>query len=148
MTNNLTEALQIIIHYHQPAQKYMHFPRQLNLDKLHRDSLTKHGLTAAASDLVMFLQSGFDVYRYYSKCQAVHNKMHAYFYGKKHAPIEPNIWAAFICVCLYCFIAIAQVHHIYILRDIFWIIFCPQSDHVLTRVQYVGLTNLFHCVFK
>ena len=40
LTNNLTEALQIIIHYHQPAQKYMHFPRQLNLDKLHRDSLT------------------------------------------------------------------------------------------------------------
>ena len=104
MTNNLTEALQIIIHYHQPAQKYMHFPRQLNLDKLHRDSLTKHGLTAAASDLVMFLQSGFDVYRYYSKCQAVHNKMHAYFYGKKHATsyqLYGQHLFVFVCITSY-----------------------------------------------
>ena len=46
----------------------------------------------------MFLQSGFDVYRYYSKCQAVHNKMHAYFYGKKHAPSTNDMGSVYLCL--------------------------------------------------
>ena len=128
-----------------PAQKYMHFPRQLNLDKLHRDSLT--AMTAAASDLVMFLQSGFDVYRYYSKCQAVqHNKMQCIFLWQK-ARHQPNYGQRLF---MFVWVASNQSQCIYTEYTPWYL-----PDYFLSTIIMfehvfgisVGLSNLFHCFF-